>query len=92
MNIGVPEMDGRSVQARWGGPLDVIDTDADIIVGLVRYSDGLRIISLFDGKYEGRFHDDRECQAFARGVEAVLDHGTHQSNVRSAKSTIKRRA
>jgi hypothetical protein len=35
-----------------------------------------RHISLFDGKYQGSFEDGEQCEAFAKGVEAVLNHMT----------------
>lgn len=33
-----------------------------------------RLISLFGGKYTGEFDTHEECVAFAKGVEAVLNH------------------
>ncbi len=33
-----------------------------------------RYISLFGGKYTGEFKTSAECQAFAKGVEAVINN------------------
>jgi hypothetical protein len=60
----------------------VTDLDTGKAVGTIEgrhkstYLDGLprRTISLFDGKYVGRFDDHAECVAFAKGVEAVLNY------------------
>jgi hypothetical protein len=91
MRIEVPGMNSGA-SSRWGETFDVVDTDSGKIVGSVLCSDGLRTISLFDGKYKGHFHEDRECQAFARGVETVLNQTMHQSNVRriSERANIRR--
>jgi hypothetical protein len=85
MKLRVPWHDIR----RLGGSIrsdSVIDEDAAKSVGYVlhsAHSDGIRRrISLFGGKYEGSFatHYEgsfathEECVAFARGVEAVLNH------------------
>jgi hypothetical protein len=61
---------------------DVIDQDTGKKVGFVdaeRYgvhsgSPAKRHISLFGGKYQGDFERREECDAFAKGVEAVLSH------------------
>ncbi len=58
---------------------DVIDRDTGKVVGFVdsERSPAERHISLFGGKYEGHFssgNSRQECNAFAKGVEAVLNH------------------
>jgi hypothetical protein len=50
-------------------------------------SPATRFISLFDGKYQAEFSSrvsHLECDAFARGVEAVLSHMTASDDVNSA--------
>lgn len=58
---------------------NVIDQDTDKIVGFVdaERSPARRHISLFGGKYQADFSGSSskiECDAFAKGVEAVLSH------------------
>lgn len=55
---------------------EVIDEDTGKTVGFVdaERSPVKRHISLFDGKYQGDFTEREECKAFAKGVEAVLNH------------------
>lgn len=55
---------------------DVIDEETGKTVGFLenRRSPAERHISLFDGKYQGDFDDHKQCAAFAKGVEAVLNH------------------
>ncbi len=58
---------------------EVVDEETDKIVGWVNAerSPASRTISLFGGKYEATFssgHSIDECTAFAKGVEAVLNH------------------
>jgi hypothetical protein len=60
---------------------DVVDEDTDQKVGYVYaarepQTEPYRHISLFDGKYKGDFTTHQECDAFAKGVEAVLNHMT----------------
>jgi hypothetical protein len=57
---------------------NVIDQDTGKTVGFVdaERSPIKRHISLFDGKYQGSFEDGEQCGAFAKGVEAVLNHMT----------------
>jgi hypothetical protein len=78
------------LQVRWvplkggyGGSVafetNVIDLDTGKIVGLVHAerSPATRHISLFNGKYQAEFSDStsrRDCEVFAMGVEAVLNH------------------
>jgi|SRR5215813_6514229 len=58
----------------WEG--DVIDQDTGKKVGLVeaRRSPARRHISLFGGKYQVDFTSQEQCEAFAKGVEAVFNH------------------
>jgi hypothetical protein len=58
---------------------DVLDEETGKKVGWVHAerSPAFRTISLFGGKYEATFssaHSIDECNAFARGVAAVLNH------------------
>ncbi len=58
---------------------DVIDEETDKIIGWVHAerSPAFRHISLFGGKYQAEFTSNNsllECDAFAKGVEAVLNH------------------
>jgi hypothetical protein len=65
---------GYGTQVSWQKP--VIDEDTGKTVGFVKAerSPITRHISLFGGKYQGDFTDHEECVAFAKGVEAVLNH------------------
>jgi hypothetical protein len=61
---------------------DVLDEETSKIVGWVHPqrepdSPAFRLISLFGGKYQAEFSSSvsaSECGAFAKGVEAVLNH------------------
>jgi hypothetical protein len=55
---------------------EVIDEDTGKVVGFVHCerSPAERHISLFGGKYQGQFRSHEGCVAFAKGVEAVLNH------------------
>lgn len=55
---------------------EIIDEDTGKEVGFVeaRRTPATRHISLFGGKYQGDFTTPDECDAFARGVQAVLTH------------------
>ena len=61
---------------------DVLDEETSKIVGYVHSqrepdSTAFRLISLFGGKYQAEFSSTvsgSECAAFAKGVEAVLNH------------------
>ena len=73
---------------------DVIDLDTGKVVGFVlaERSPATRYISLFDGKYQAEFSSSnsrRDCEIFAQGVEAVLDHmtafGNESANSEEAK-------
>jgi hypothetical protein len=79
MKLKVPNFDGRTRMA--DHPHKVMDSDTDKAIGLVQGHQGPSLgpslrwsISLFDGKYEGVFERHDECVAFAKGVEAVLNH------------------
>ena len=63
---------------------DVVDEDTDKVVGyLIEKTPPIeRTISLFGGKYVGVFKKQEECAAFARGVEAVLNHLTSTDHPR----------
>ena len=55
---------------------EVIDTDTGQEIGFVEATRSPieRHVSLFGGKYQGRFDRPEECAAFIKGVEAVLNH------------------
>ncbi len=55
---------------------EVVDEETGKEVGFVEAtrSPAVRHISLFNGKYQGDFVEPKECDAFAKGVEAVLNH------------------
>jgi len=55
---------------------DVIDQETGRKVGFIENerSPAKRRVSLFGGKYQGDFVSPLECAAFAKGVEAVLNH------------------
>jgi hypothetical protein len=57
---------------------DVIDETSGTKIGFVEASRSPRErrISLFNGKYVSVFESREECYAFAKGVEAVLNHMT----------------
>ena len=88
MHLDVPKVDARRhacgsrSQSR-----PVTDLETGKTVGYLSVSQGrssiqnggsgcepTRHISLFNGKYQGRFDKHEECVAFAKGVEAVLNH------------------
>ena len=84
MRLQVPKVDART---RMGGRLkdrhSVIDFDTGKEVGYLLTALGnphsgtpRRLISLFDGKYCAWVDTHEECWAFAKGVEAVLNHIT----------------
>lgn len=70
MRIKVPKVDLR----RDGGSVSVDDENGNAVGQmLMSKNDGRRII-LFGGKYRGSFKSQEECEAFAAGVESVLNH------------------
>jgi hypothetical protein len=72
MKIQIPLVDLRR-QVSGSEPIFDADTGRDI--GAFRYGhQGGRTVSLFDGKYQGSFETHEECCAFAKGVQAVLNH------------------
>jgi hypothetical protein len=78
MRLKVPKIEGHSLMA--GGRDDIVDLDSGRTVGFIRTRQGpgtrccpSRDISLY-GKYKGSFETHNECVAFAKGVEAVLNH------------------
>jgi hypothetical protein len=84
MRLHVPRSDARR-NALFTGieSAGVIDLDTGNVVGSISISQGMwiggtrshtRHISLFGGKYAGSFDRHDECVAFAKGVEAVLNH------------------
>jgi hypothetical protein len=54
----------------------IVDEDTGKEVGMIRLGAHPRgrHVSLFDGKYKGNFESHAECEAFVKGVEAVLNH------------------
>jgi hypothetical protein len=80
MRLLVQHLDMRGgYQAQEAWTTQVIDQDTGNIVGWVHHerSPALRFISLFGGKYEAEFSSSNsqlECDAFAKGIEAVLTH------------------
>jgi hypothetical protein len=85
MKIEIPRVDGRSWQAQ--SKVFVRDADTDQQIGHIENRQGStyikdgeywrhpsRHISLFSGKYTGTFETHEECLAFAKGVEAVVNH------------------
>jgi hypothetical protein len=72
MKIEMPVMDLRH-QMSGGRP--IIDSETGRTIGMLYYGHGTgRTVSLFDGKYQGIFEEHTQCWAFAKGVEAVLNH------------------
>ena len=79
MQLDVPTLSDRG----YGEHADVVDLDTGKTVGRVtsgnrEYKGNQRFpsrsISLFEKKYIGQFNSNEECAAFAKGVEAVLNH------------------
>lgn len=68
MRGGYPE------QVAWETP--IIDQDSGRMVGTLyeETKPAKRYISLFGGKYCAEFKTPAECQAFAKGVEAVINN------------------
>lgn len=76
MRLQVPKVDGRTT---YGKHVHYVkDLDSGNVVGTVDIGsvspDLCRSINLFDNKYRGEFESHEECMAFAKGVEAVLNH------------------
>jgi hypothetical protein len=61
--------DGRRRQQ-----MPVIDDETGKQVGHVLHAPhGCVYVHLFDGKYDGKLNDWKECKAFIKGVETVLN-------------------
>ncbi len=72
MRFEIPKVDLRDQMA--GGEA-ITDLDTGKTVGMFFYGhQSGRRVKLFDGKYYGEFDSHAECCAFAKGVEAVLNH------------------
>jgi hypothetical protein len=78
MRLQIPEVDGRGSETRHM----VTDVDTGKIAGYVDSKQGHNSpnrrypswhIVLFD-KYHGSFETRAECQAFAEGIQAVINH------------------
>lgn len=76
MRLQVRWVDMRGNHGSQTWVTDVIDQDTDKKVGFLenKRSPAKRHVSLFGGKYQGDFVTYDECAAFAKGVEAVLNH------------------
>lgn len=75
---------GYSSDVYW--PTNVIDVDTGNVVGFVHSErPRSRHVSVFDGKYQGYFKSAEECDAFLKGVEAVLIHMTGFSRPAAAE-------
>jgi hypothetical protein len=95
MRLTVPKIDGRTLAGnlRFG----VKDLETNKTIGFVQARQGMtlsetrhpnRNISLFGGKYEGSFETHDECVAFAKGVEAVLNHMVSLPEARPHQETL----
>jgi hypothetical protein len=72
MRIEVPYYDHRE---RLCPDREGLSDETGKLVGRIAYKSGPTMyVSLFAGKYRGEFHSDKECEAFVRGVEAVLNY------------------
>jgi hypothetical protein len=82
MRLKVPKVSLRSIHN--SGERGVMDEDTGKTVGQLLFSPNTshmathkqtrRQIHLLGGKYVGNFNSHDECVAFAKGVEAVLNH------------------
>jgi hypothetical protein len=73
----IVNMTGNHGDCHW--TTEIKDTDTGQIVGTIVHarSPAKRYVSLFGGKYEGEFTSSQsglECEAFLKGIEAVLNH------------------
>jgi hypothetical protein len=72
MKIEIPVVDLRR---QMDGVRPITDAETGKTIGILDYGhQSGRAVSLFDGKYRGTFEDHAQCWAFAKGVEAVLNH------------------
>jgi len=88
------EMRGGDKSSPFSLRTHVIDQDTGKKVGFVLAESPpiKRHISLFGGKYQADFKDHEECEAFAKGVEAVLDRMmATDEDEEQIKPTVKRR-
>jgi hypothetical protein len=69
MQITVPKVDLRGDS----GSRSVDDENGKSVGQLLMAKESGRTIILF-GKYQGTFISQEECEAFAKGVQAVLNH------------------
>jgi hypothetical protein len=72
MKIEIPVIDLRH-QTSGGRPITDADTGKEVGMLYYGHQNG-RTVSLFDGKYQMTFEEHTQCWAFAKGVEAVLNH------------------
>lgn len=72
MQIKLPDLDLRRDRA---GSTSVDDENGNLVGQLLFFQNSGRTIVLF-GKYRGDYKTQDECQAFADGVVAVLNHMT----------------
>lgn len=63
----------------------VIDEDSGLSVGELWWGQNGQEVVLFHGKYAGSFKTHAECIAFAKGVEAVLNHMVSLSRQQEAE-------
>ena len=71
MKFIVPKTDLRGDN----GGRAIIDAATKETVGAMTMGKNFgRHIAMFGGKYEGWFETQKECEAFVKGVEAVLNH------------------
>ena len=68
----------------------VVDKDTGKKVGIVHHerSPIVRYVSLFGGKYRGKFETFEECQAFIKGVEVVFNHMTDTTEEKTKASKV----
>jgi hypothetical protein len=72
MKIEIPVV---NLRRQMDGVRPIIDSETGKTIGMLDYGHQQgRTVSLFDGKYRGTFKDHDQCWAFAKGVEAVLNH------------------
>jgi hypothetical protein len=81
VELQIPEINARTRMGKATHP--IIDLVSGKTAGFIKGHNGSGldtfppwVISLFDGKYSKGFSRREECVAFAKGVEAVLNHMT----------------
>jgi hypothetical protein len=70
MEIIVPKVDLRGDD----GSRSIDDETGRCVGQLLMGKEEGRTIILFGGKYQGTFKTQAECEAFAKGVQSVLNH------------------